>query len=98
VAAYIVFMREKMRDPESFGRYMEAVPPTLAGHPVKPLAIYGHMQMLEGAPLEGAVIAEFKDWDSAMAWYNSPAYREAREFRFKAGDYRVFITEGLPPG
>jgi uncharacterized protein (DUF1330 family) len=95
MAAYIVFMREKMRDPASFGKYMEAVPPTLEGHPVKPLAIYGHMQMLEGAPLEGAVIAEFKDWDSAMAWYNSPEYKAAREFRYKAGDYRVFITEGL---
>lgn len=98
MAAYIVFMREKMKDPESFGKYMEAVPSTLEGHPVKPLAIYGHMKMLEGAPLEGAVIAEFKDWDSAMAWYNSPAYKAAREFRYKAGDYRVFITEGLPHG
>jgi uncharacterized protein (DUF1330 family) len=95
VPAYIVFMREKMRDPKSFGQYMEAVPGTLENHPVKPLAIYGRMQMLEGAPLEGAVIAEFADWDAAMTWYNSPAYREAREFRFKAGDYRVFITEGL---
>lgn len=96
MAAYIVFMREKMRDPESFGRYMEAVPPTLEGHPVRPLAIYGRMQMLEGAPLEGAVIAEFADWDAAMKWYQSPAYREAREHRFKAGDYRVFVLEGLP--
>ena len=97
MAAYIVFMREQMRDPESFGRYMEAVPPTLAGHPVRPLAIYGRMQMLEGAPLEGAVIAEFADWDAAMAWYHSPEYTQARELRFKAGDYRVFIIEGLPP-
>ena len=95
MAAYIVFMREKMRDPASFSKYMDAVPPTLEGHPGKPLAVYGHMQMLEGAPLEGAVIAEFPDWKSAMAWYNSPAYKEAREFRYKAGDYRVFITEGL---
>lgn len=93
--AYIVFMREKMRDPQSFERYMEAVPPTLAGHPVRPLAIYGRMQMLEGAPIEGAVIAEFADWDAAMAWYNSPAYKEVREHRFRAGDYRVFILEGL---
>ena len=34
MAAYIVFMREKLRDPAAFGAYMEAVPPTLEGHPV----------------------------------------------------------------
>ena len=95
MAAYIVFMREKMKDPASFGKYMEAVPPTLEGHPVKPLAIYGHMQMLEGAPLEGAVIAEFKDWDSAMAWYNSPAYQDALQHRLKGADYRVILAQGL---
>jgi uncharacterized protein (DUF1330 family) len=95
VAAYIVFMREKLRDPTAFGAYMEAVPPTLEGHPVRPLALYGRIDTLEGPPIEGTVIAEFPDWDSAMAWYNSPAYTEARAIRFKAGEYRVFITEGL---
>ncbi len=95
MATYIVFMRDRMKDPASFEKYMEAVPPTLAGHPVRPIALYGRIQMLEGEPLEGAVIAEFSNWDAAMTWYNSPAYQEARKLRFKAGDYRVFITEGL---
>ena len=95
MAAYIVFMREKLRDPAAFGAYMEAVPPTLEGHPVRPLALYGRIDTLEGPALEGAVIAEFPDWEAAMSWYNSPAYTEARAIRFKAGEYRVFITEGL---
>lgn len=95
MAAYIVFMREKMKDMTSFEQYMEAVPPTLAGHPVRPIALYGRLQMLEGEPIEGAVIAEFADWDAAMKWYNSDEYQEARKHRLKAGDYRVFITEGL---
>jgi uncharacterized protein (DUF1330 family) len=95
VAAYIVFMREKLRDPTAFGAYMEAVPPTLEGHPVRPLALYGRIDTLEGPPLEGAVVVEFPDWETAMTWYNSPAYTEARAIRFKAGEYRVFITEGL---
>jgi uncharacterized protein (DUF1330 family) len=33
--------------------------------------------------------------EAARAWYNSPAYTAARQHRFKAGDYRVFLTEGL---
>jgi len=59
MAAYIVFMRDKMRDAAEFGKYMEGVPPTMAGHAVKPLALYGKLETLEGAPIEGAVIAEF---------------------------------------
>lgn len=95
MAAYIVFMRERMRDTTEFGKYMDAVPPTLAGHPVRPLALYGAIQTLEGAPLEGAVIAEFPTMEAALAWYNSPAYQDAKQHRLRAGDYRVFLTEGL---
>jgi uncharacterized protein (DUF1330 family) len=95
MAAYIVFMRDRMRDKAEFGKYMEAVPPTLEGHPVRPLALYGAIQTLEGPQIEGAVIAEFPTMEAALAWYNSPAYQQARTHRFKAGDYRVFLTEGL---
>jgi uncharacterized protein (DUF1330 family) len=56
---------------------------------------YGKTEMLEGAPIEGAVIVEFPTIEAAKAWYDSPAYKEAREHRFKGADYRVFITEGM---
>ena len=95
MAAYIVFMRERMRDKAEFGKYMEAVPPTLEGHPVRPLALYGTIETLEGPALEGAVIAEFPTLEAARAWYHSPAYQQAVLHRHKAGDYRVFIIEGL---
>jgi uncharacterized protein (DUF1330 family) len=95
MAAYIVFMRDRMRDKAEFGKYMEAVPPTLEGHPVRPLALYGAIQTLEGPQIEGAVIAEFPSMEEALAWYNSPAYQQAVQHRYKAGDYRVFLTEGL---
>ena len=95
MAAYIVFMRDRMRDREEFGKYMEAVPPTLEGHPVRPLALYGAIETLEGPPIEGAVIAEFPTLEAARAWYHSPAYQEAVKHRHKAGDYRVFLIEGL---
>ncbi len=95
MAAYIVFMRDRMKDPAEFEKYMAAVPPTLDGHPVRPLAIYGKLEQLEGPPIEGAVIAEFESYEAALAWYNSPAYREAMKHRHKAGDYRVFVLQGL---
>ena len=51
--------------------------------------------MLEGTPIEGAVVAEFPTMEAARAWYQSPAYQEAVRHRHKAGDYRVFLIEGL---
>ena len=93
--AYIVFTREKMRDQSSMDTYSKAAGGTLAGHAVKPLVAYGKHETLEGAPIDGAVILEFPNVDAAKAWYNSPAYTEARKHRFAGADYRAFIAEGL---
>jgi uncharacterized protein (DUF1330 family) len=93
--ALIVFMRDKVRDKAEFDVYSGLAGATLAGHTVKPLVAYNRCETLEGAPTEGAVILEFPSMEAAKAWYDSPAYREAREHRFKSADYRVFITETL---
>lgn len=95
MAAYIVFTRERLRDPAEFGIYGSKASATLAGHVAKPLAFYGANETLEGAPIEGAVIVELPDTAAAKAWYHSPAYQEAVRHRFAGADYRVFITEGL---
>jgi uncharacterized protein (DUF1330 family) len=31
----------------------------------------------------------------ARAWYDSPAYTEAKKHRFQAADYRVIFVEGF---
>ena len=41
------------------------------------------------------VIASFPSFEEAKAWYESPAYREAREHRFRGADYRAVIVEGV---
>lgn len=95
MAAYIVFTRERMRDEAELATYSSKARPSLAGHAVKPLVVYGTCETLEGAPIEGAVILEFPTLEAAKAWYESPAYTEARAHRFAAADYRCFITEGV---
>ena len=95
MSAYIVFTRERTRDADELKVYSGKAGPTLAGHPVKPLVAYGKSETLEGAPIEGAVILEFPTLEAAKAWYDSPAYVEARAHRFAAADYRCFVTEGL---
>ncbi|HEX4183903.1 MAG TPA: DUF1330 domain-containing protein [Caulobacteraceae bacterium] len=95
MTAYIVFTRERMRDQAEFTTYSRKAGPTLAGHEAKPLVAYGKSETLEGAPIEGAVVIAFPTIEAAKAWYDSPAYTEARAHRFAAADYRCFITEGL---
>lgn len=95
MAAYIVFTREKMRNKADYDAYASRSRATLAGHTFKPLASYGQCETLEGANVEGAVILEFPTMEAAKAWYDGPAYREARLDRFKGADYRVFIVQGV---
>ena len=97
MSAYIIFIRERVRDPEEMGNYGALAKGAMAGHPLKPLVAYGAVESLEGAPVDGAVVLEFPSMDDARAWYNSPAYTEARQHRFKGADYRVFITQGVTP-
>ena len=82
------------RDAAELGTYSEKVGATLAGHPVTVLAAYGRHEVLEGPDVEGVVILEFLTFAEAKAWYDSPAYRNVREHRFRGTDYRAVIVEG----
>lgn len=93
--AYAVFTRERTTNQSELDIYGPLAGASLAGHPITPLAFYGDFQMLEGDPIEGAVILEFPTMAEARAWYDSPAYQEAVAHRHAGSDYRVFIIEGL---
>jgi uncharacterized protein (DUF1330 family) len=54
MVAFVVFTREKMRNPEEYQHYREKARPAAVGHPLKPLAVYGKHEMLEGPAIEGA--------------------------------------------
>jgi len=95
MATYIVFTRESTRDPAELSTYSEKVGPTLDGHPVTVLAAYGRQEVIEGPEVEGVVILEFPSMAEAKAWYESPAYREVRQHRFRGADYRAVIVEGV---
>jgi uncharacterized protein (DUF1330 family) len=41
------------------------------------------------------VILEFPSTEAAKAWYDSPAYRQVREHRFKGSPYRVVLIKGV---
>jgi uncharacterized protein (DUF1330 family) len=95
MATYIVFIRESTHDASELAEYTQQVGDTLTGHPVTVLAAYGRQEVLEGPDVEGVVILEFPTFEAAKAWYDSPAYREVREHRFRGADYRAVIVEGV---
>jgi uncharacterized protein (DUF1330 family) len=95
MAAYIVFTKEREHDAAAMKTYAGMAGGSMAGHAGKPLAYYGAIETLEGPEATGSVIIEFPTVEEARAWYDSPAYQEARALRFQGGDYRVFITQGI---
>jgi uncharacterized protein (DUF1330 family) len=93
--AYMVFMREKTLDQSELEAYWEKVKGALDGRPIKALAAYGKHLTLEGAEVEGVVIAEFPTLEEARDWYYSPAYQDAAQHRHRGALYRGLIVEGL---
>ena len=95
MTAYVVMLKERTRDAAEMAIYSEKAAAARGDHALTPLAIYGQIDHLEGAPAEGAVIVSFPTMAEARAWYDSPAYQDARSNRMKGADYRMFIVEGV---
>jgi uncharacterized protein (DUF1330 family) len=73
MTAYVVFIRERMRNRREYEVYRDKSRPVNASHPLKALALYGQHEVLEGPALEGAVILEFPSIEAAKAYYHSAA-------------------------
>jgi uncharacterized protein (DUF1330 family) len=95
MSAYVIFVRDRITDPEEFKQYEQSAGAASAGHPVTPLVFYGALETLEGPPVDGAVVLAFPTVAEAKAWYESPLYQDALQHRLKGAEYRVFIVEGI---
>ncbi|KWB20490.1 hypothetical protein WL32_17700 [Burkholderia cepacia] len=93
--AYFVFTREATRDQQELDRYLNQAGSTLVGHPAKVLVAYGAQETIEGEGPEGIVIVEFPSKEAALAWYESPAYREVIQHRFRGATFRAVVVEGV---
>ncbi|MYL83391.1 DUF1330 domain-containing protein [Desulfovibrio aerotolerans] len=94
MAAYLIFIREKMRDATEYDRYKQLAPEAMQGHAFTPHVVYGPCETLEGPDAQGVVVLEFASREEARAFYCSPAYQEASRHRHLGCDYRVLLTEG----
>ena len=93
--AYAIFIKNKTTDADELKTYSQKAGAARGDHPLTPLVYYGALETLEGDPAEGVVLLQFPDMAAAHAWYDSPAYQEAKQHRLKGADYRVILTQGL---
>lgn len=93
--AYFIAVRTApIKDPERFDRYVSNSRAAMAGHEIRPLAVYGRLRSADGPSTDGAVILEFPTFEAAEAWYDSPEYQAAVVDRFGSADYQSFIIQG----
>lgn len=92
--AYVIFIREQTLERTELEAYWGKVAATLEGVPMKVLSAYGPHVTLEGAEVEGVVIAEFPSVEAARQWYDSPAYQAAALHRHRGAIYRGLIVDG----
>lgn len=95
MTAYVILIREKLRDEAAMKKYGEAAGAARGDHKIAPLAFYGKHEVTEGAAADGVVILAFPTMAEAKAWYESPEYTAAKAHRFQAADYRVIFVEGV---
>ena len=97
--AYVVFVCREIVDQEELNTHWQRVNETLAGHKARVLMDRDRFLILEGqGPVEAVTVYEFPSRDAARSWYDSVAYREARQHRKKGAKYLVILTEGgVPP-
>ncbi|SFO35520.1 DUF1330 domain-containing protein [Sphingomonas sp. OK281] len=100
--AYMIFIRESpVVDAAAFAAYGAANRASAAAlverYGIKPLAVYGAAEALEGETPDGIILLEFPTADAARAWYDSPEYQAATPDRHRAAQYRAILFEGLPP-
>ena len=92
---YAIFIKNKTIDADELKTYSQKAGAARGDHQLSALAYYGPLEVLEGDPAEGVVLLQFPDMAAAKAWYDSPAYQEAKQHRLKGADYRVILAQGL---
>ena len=94
MSAYMIFTLEHTTDAAELKLYAQKASTARGDHEITPLAFRGQFEVLEGDPIEAAVILRFRSIVAARDWYSSPAYQEALQHRLKGAVCRVFIIEG----
>ncbi len=87
--------RVSVTNEEQYPEYLQAGAPVYEKYGARFVVRGGRCEDLEGLNRPRNVIVEFKDFDTAMAAYNSPEYQAAKKLRNAFADSDFMIVEGL---
>ena len=96
MAAYAVVLVNDVRDPESLGRYREAVAPLVGRYGGTYLAADLTPAAVEGQCPLGVVVIEFPSSERLRAFYDADEYAPLKDVRLQSGDFTFMMIEGLP--
>jgi uncharacterized protein (DUF1330 family) len=81
-------------DPDGYKEYVAANAAAFRKYGAQFLVRGGRFQVPEGAFRSRNVVLEFKDYETALACYNSPEYAAARALRLGRSEANLIIIEG----
>src|SRR5438105_970514 len=81
-------------DPEAYKAYIAANAVAFAKYGARFIVRAGRSQTKEGRVRARTVVIEFKDYETALACYDSPEYRNAIRLRTDAATSDLIIVEG----
>lgn len=94
--AYVV-VEIAVHDAQTYERYKQLAPPSIAAYGGRYLARGGATEALEGTwNPPRFVILEFPSVERARAWWSSPEYAPAKAMRQASAESRMLLVEGLP--
>ncbi len=86
--------RVDVSDPEAYKAYVKANAVAFAKFGARFLVRGGEHKAVEGVARARQVVLEFKDYDTALACWESQEYRDAARLRTKASESDLVIVEG----
>jgi uncharacterized protein (DUF1330 family) len=92
-----VIAEADVTDPDTFKKYAEKVPATVAAFDGHYLVRGGKIQAVEGEMPKRVVVIAFESAEKARAWEYSPAYEAIKPLRHSSAKSRIFIVEGIMP-
>ena len=94
--AYLIADVTRIRDAESYARYVALVPATLAQYGGAYLARGGTVHVLEGNWRPSRlVLVRFDSSRDALHWWNSSEYEAPKKMRQTAAETNLIVVEGM---
>ena len=86
--------RVAVNDPETYKKYVEANAAAFKKYGARFVVRGGKYEVVSGEGRDRNVVIEFKDFDTALACYNSPEYQHAIAVRGASADVDLIVIEG----